>query len=160
VDWEERSKGRQRMHTRVHATFSLRGPCDRKFFKLGFSTILPSVTKPGRTMHEIFSEIEPCSAIVMESSRRDLSNVMAEHRSILKNHQNKNPCLIFTPQTGMNSAQVFRFYCYLNECFVLTNLHLEGAFLTHFTQLKSTDRTSSAQDDCHMFTKEFLTKEK
>ena len=38
----------------------------------------------------------------MESSRRDLSNDMAEHRSILKNNQNTYcPCFSFTPKAGI-----------------------------------------------------------
>ena len=37
----------------------------------------------------------------MESSRRDLLNDMAEHRSILKNNQNTYyPRFSFTPKTG------------------------------------------------------------
>ena len=42
-----------------------------------------------------------CSATSMESSRRDLLNDMAEHRSILKNNQNTYyPGFSFTPETG------------------------------------------------------------
>jgi len=38
----------------------------------------------------------------MESSRRDLSNDMAEHRPILKTGQNMHyPRLSFTPKTGI-----------------------------------------------------------
>jgi len=42
----------------------------------------------------------------MESSRRDLLNDVAEHRSILKNHQNTNhPRFRFTPKTGIAFAE-------------------------------------------------------
>jgi len=41
-------------------------------------------------------------ATSMESSRRDLSNDMAERRPILKNNQNRyHPCFGFTPKTGI-----------------------------------------------------------
>jgi len=42
----------------------------------------------------------------MESSRRDLSNDMAEHKPILKNNQNTHhPRFGFTPKTGVKKNQ-------------------------------------------------------
>jgi len=47
----------------------------------------------------------------MESSRPDLLNDMAEHRSTLKNYQNTYFCP-FIPKTGKNSLkQMFGFHC-------------------------------------------------
>jgi len=43
----------------------------------------------------LFFKIDQCSATSIESSRRVLSNDMAEHRSILKNNQNTTYFLIF-----------------------------------------------------------------
>jgi len=46
--------------------------------------------------------MELCSATSVESSRRDLLIDVAEHRSILKNDQNKfYPRFSFTPKTGI-----------------------------------------------------------
>ena len=49
----------------------------------------------------------------MESSRRDLSNSMTEHRLILKNNQNTNHARFgFTPITGIAFPKTgFCFYC-------------------------------------------------
>jgi len=65
----------------------------------------------------------------MESSRRGLSNDVAEHRSILKNNKNAYyPRFIFPPITGKHSLkQVFCFYC---EVFI------QGRILTKKTRLK------------------------
>jgi len=50
---------------------------------------------------------------LMESSRRDLLNDMAEHRPILKNNQNTyHPRFGFTPKTGKEFLKTgFCFYC-------------------------------------------------
>jgi len=49
----------------------------------------------------------------MKSSRRDFSNDVGKHRSILKNNQNTYyPRFGFTPKTGIAfPKQVFSFYC-------------------------------------------------
>jgi len=47
---------------------------------------------------------------IMESTRRDLSNDMAEHRPILKNNQNKHhphPRFGLTPKTGTANEVFF-----------------------------------------------------
>jgi len=54
----------------------------------------------------LFVKIDLCSATSMESSRRDLLNDMAEHRSTLKNNQNTNYLrCIFTLKTGRSSLK-------------------------------------------------------
>jgi len=57
----------------------------------------------------------------MESSRRDLSNDMAEHRSILKNNQTTyHPRFGFTPKTSIAFPKTrFCFYC---DIFIADNL--------------------------------------
>ena len=48
----------------------------------------------------------------MKSSRRDLLNDTAEHRSTLKNSQNRYTRFIYAPKTGKNFLKpVSRFYC-------------------------------------------------
>ena len=42
----------------------------------------------GWCVFRLFFKIDLCSTTSMESSRRDLLNDMAEHKSILKNNQN------------------------------------------------------------------------
>jgi len=54
----------------------------------------------------LFFKIDVCSATSMESSRRDLLNDVAEHRSILKNKRNSYyPRFSFTPKTGVAFAE-------------------------------------------------------
>jgi len=57
----------------------------------------------------------------MESSRRNLLNDWAEHRSILKNNQNMyHPPVGFTPKTGMaDFPKCFFFYWVRRSYFVL-----------------------------------------
>ena len=51
----------------------------------------------GRNVLWYFFKIDLCSTTSMESSRWDLMNAMAEHRSILKNyHSMSHPCFGFT----------------------------------------------------------------
>jgi len=52
----------------------------------------------------------------MESSRRDLVNDLAEHRSILRNNQNTYPRFGFTPKMGLALPETgFCFYCELTH---------------------------------------------
>jgi len=61
----------------------------------------------------LFFKIDICSATAMQSSRRDLLNYKAEHRSILKK-ENDLPRFTSTFKTGKNSQkQLFCFYCVL-----------------------------------------------
>jgi len=58
-------------------------------------------TKPGVAHNLVIFNIDLGSATSMESSRRDLSNDMAEHGPILKNSQNTYyRRLRFTPKAG------------------------------------------------------------
>jgi len=64
----------------------------------------------------LFYNIGLCSATSMESSRRDLLNVMAEHRSIFKNSQNTHNSFIFLDRpmfshiNGKLSLRPFKWY--------------------------------------------------
>jgi len=61
----------------------------------------------------------------MESSRRDLLNDMAEHKSILKNNQNTyHPRFDFTPKIGIAFPKTgFCFYCLLVNVIFLSWMH-------------------------------------
>jgi len=61
----------------------------------------------------------------MDSSRRDLSNDMAEHRPILKNNQNTHhPRFSFTPKTYSIPKRVFCFYSVDNKTFEIESARL------------------------------------
>jgi len=67
----------------------------------------------------------------MESTRRDLSNDMAEHRPILKNNQNKHhphPRFGLTPKTGTANEVFFLLWEY--KC-----VDFDGHRSRHFTEI-------------------------
>ena len=73
--------------------------------------VLGMKLKRGWSVFWYFLNINLCSATLMESSRRDLLNDMAENMPILKNNQNTcHPR--FTPKTGIAFPTTrFCFYC-------------------------------------------------
>jgi len=64
--------------------------------------VLGMKPKRGWYVFWLFFKIGLCSSTSMESSRRDLSNDVAEHGPILKNNQNTYHSRFgFTPKTGI-----------------------------------------------------------
>jgi len=96
--------------------------------------------KRGLCVFWYFFILDLCSATSMKSSRWDLLNYMAEHRPILKNHQNAcHPRFGFTPKTGIAFpktgvlfllciCQCSFIYYVINTCLYATLLALTPSF--------------------------------
>jgi len=69
--------------------------------------------KRGWYVFWLFFKMEQCSAISFKRSRRELSIDVAEHRSMLKYHENTHyPLLVSNPKQVKHSLKrMFCFYC-------------------------------------------------